>query len=114
MAELYARGPDRVSEVLAIDEARRWLLLGDAGIAVGERENPPEAWLEALPSYAELQKGERPNALDHVGHGVPDLRMAALPAGHNGHVASDVPHSGAGVTPLRAYSRHSCRPFTAS
>jgi hypothetical protein len=24
-------GPDRVSEVLAVDQARRWLLLGDAG-----------------------------------------------------------------------------------
>src|SRR6266851_10157085 len=32
--ELYARWPDRVTEVLAVDEVRRWLLLGDAGIAV--------------------------------------------------------------------------------
>src|SRR5437879_2174037 len=32
-AELYARWPDRVTEVLAVDEARRWLLLGDAGVA---------------------------------------------------------------------------------
>src|SRR5258708_15889653 len=97
MAELYARGPDRVSEVLAIDEARRWLLLGDAGIAVGERGNPPEAWLEALPSYAELQKGERPYALDHVGHGVPDLRMAALPAGYAALLPRALPLPRAGV-----------------
>src|SRR6202158_2133287 len=33
-AELYARWPDRVTEVLAIDETRHWLLLGDAGMAV--------------------------------------------------------------------------------
>ena len=86
--ELYARWPDRVTEVLAVDEARRWLLLGDAGIAVRELGNPPEAWFEALPSYAELQKGEIGYALDHIGHGVPDLRMAALPAGYERLLAS--------------------------
>lgn len=90
-AELYARWPDRVTEVLAIDEARRWLLLGDAGIAVKERGNPPEAWLEALPSYAELQKGEVAYALDHVSHGVPDLRMSALPAGYARLLAHELP-----------------------
>ena len=90
-AELYTRWPDRVTEVLAVDETRRWLLLRDAGVAVGELGNPPEAWLEALPSYAEMQKGEMANALDHVGHGVPDLRMAALPAGYERLLASQVP-----------------------
>jgi hypothetical protein len=90
-AALYARWPDRVTEVLAVDEIRRWLLLGDAGIAVGERGNPPEAWLEALPSYAELQKGEVAYALDHLGHGVPDLRMAALPAGYQRLLAGELP-----------------------
>src|SRR6266567_2254976 len=44
-AGLYARWPDRVTQVLAIDEARGWMLLGDAGIAVRELGNPPEAWL---------------------------------------------------------------------
>ena len=90
-AELYTRWPDCVTEVLAVDETRRWLLLGDAGVAVGELGNPPEAWLEALPSYAEMQKGEMANALDHIGHGVPDLRMAALPAGYERLLASQVP-----------------------
>jgi hypothetical protein len=90
-SELYARWPDRVTEVLAIDESRRWLLLGDAGIPVSEQGNPPEAWLEALPAYAELQKGETAYALDHVGHGVPDLRMAALPAGYLRLLASELP-----------------------
>jgi hypothetical protein len=90
-AELYARWPDRVTEVMAVDEARRWLLLADAGVAVGDIGNPAEAWLEVLPMYAELQKGEVANALDHVGHGVPDLRMAALPAGYERLLASDLP-----------------------
>ena len=103
-AELYARWPDLVTEVLAVDETRRWLLLGDAGIAVGERGNPPEAWLEALPSYAELQKGEMAYALDHVGHGVPDLRMAALAAGYQRLLASELPLARDDINRLRDYA----------
>jgi hypothetical protein len=103
-AELYARWPDRVTEVLAIDETRRWLLLGDAGMAVGERGNPPEAWLEALPLYAELQKGETAFALDHLGHGVPDLRMAALPAGYQRLLASELPLANGDVKRLSDYA----------
>jgi hypothetical protein len=103
-AELFARWPDRVTEVLAVDEARSWLLLGDAGIAVGERGNPPEAWLEALPSYAELQQGEAAYALDHLDHGVPDLRMAALPPGYERLLASELPLAQDEVNRLRDYA----------
>jgi hypothetical protein len=103
-AELYARWPDRVTEVLAVDEARRWLLLGDAGIAVRELGNPPEAWLEALPSYAELQMGEMAYALDHVGHSVPDLRMAALPAGYERLLEADLPLATEDISRLRDYA----------
>jgi hypothetical protein len=103
-AELYARWPDRVTEVLAVDEARGWLLLGDAGIAVGKLGNPPEAWLEALPLYAELQKGEAAYALDHIGHGVPDLRTASLPAGYERLLASELPLAKDDVTRLRDYA----------
>ena len=103
-AELYARWPDRVTEVLAIDETRHWLLLGDAGMAVVERGNPPEAWLEALPLYAELQKGETAFALDHLGHGVPDLRMAALPAGYERLLASELPLANGEVKRLSDYA----------
>src|SRR6202165_1978471 len=103
-AELYARWPDRVTEVLAVDETRGWLLLGDAGVAVGEQGNPPEAWLEALPLYAELQKGETAYAVDHVGHGVPDLRMAALPAGYERLLASELPIARDDVNRLREFA----------
>ena len=103
-AELYARWPDRVTEVLAVDEARRWLLLGDAGNAVRERGNPPEAWVEALPLYAELQKGESAYALDHIAHGVPDLRMGALPAGYERLLASELPLARNDLNHLRDYS----------
>jgi hypothetical protein len=102
--EIYARWPDRVTEVLAVDETRRWLLLGDAGIAVGERGNPPEAWLEVLPLYAELQKGEMAFALEHVGHGVPDLRIAALPAGYERLLATELPLARDEVDRLRDFA----------
>jgi hypothetical protein len=103
-AELYGRWPDRVTEVLAVDEPRHWLLLGDAGVAVGERGNPPEAWLEALPLYAELQRGETAYALDHIGHGVPDLRMEALPAAYERLLASKLPIANDDVKRLRNYA----------
>ena len=103
-AELFARWPDRVTEMLAVDEAQRWLLLNDAGIAVGKRGNPPEAWLEALPRYAELQRGETAHADDHVGHGVPGLRMAVLPAGYERLAASDLPLTRDDVSRFRNYA----------
>jgi hypothetical protein len=78
-AALSERWPGRVAEVLAHDVARRWLLLADAGTALGELGNPPERWLEVLPLYAELQRGEAAFADDHVAHGVTDMRLAVLP-----------------------------------
>src|SRR5437660_8297916 len=56
-AELFARWPDRVAEVLGYDEERAWLLMADAGMPLHASGNPPEAWLAALPLYAELQRG---------------------------------------------------------
>jgi hypothetical protein len=90
-AELFARWPDRVAEVLAYDEERRWLLLADAGRPVGMSGNPPEAWLVALPLYAELQRGEVAYAHDHLTHGVPDLRLATLPARYDELLQLDLP-----------------------
>lgn len=77
-AELSARWPDRVPDVLAVDAERAWLLLADAGTPVGAAGNRPEAWLAALPRYAELQRGEATHARDHIAHGVPDLRLVNL------------------------------------
>jgi hypothetical protein len=39
-AELFARWPDRVAEVLGYDEERGWLLLADAGMPVDVFGNP--------------------------------------------------------------------------
>jgi hypothetical protein len=71
---------DGVAEVLGHDEERAWLLLGDAGTPIGAFGNPPEAWLVALPLYAQLQRGEATHFHDHLAHGVPHLRVATLPA----------------------------------
>jgi hypothetical protein len=77
-ADLFARWPDRVVEVLDYDEGRQWLLLSDAGRPVGVFGNPPEAWLAALPAYAELQRGEAVHTLDHLAHGVAEAELRRL------------------------------------
>jgi phosphotransferase family enzyme len=78
-AELFGRWPGLVSEVLAYDEARSWLLLADAGKPIGVPNNTPEAWLAILPRYAELQRGEAVHVHEHLEHRVPDLRVTTLP-----------------------------------
>jgi hypothetical protein len=90
-AALFARWPDRVAEVLAHDQERAWLLLADAGTPIGEVGNPPEAWLAVLPRYAELQRGEAAHTHDHLAHGVPDLRVATLPARYQDLLRRDLP-----------------------
>jgi hypothetical protein len=90
-AELYARWPDRVAEVLGYDTERGWLLLADAGRPVGALGNPPEAWLTVLPLYAELQRGEAAHVEEHLAHDVPDLRLATLPARYDELVQLDLP-----------------------
>jgi hypothetical protein len=90
-AELFTRWPDRVTEVLAYDEERSWLLLADAGRPVGALGNPPEAWLAALPLYAELQHGEAAHAPEHLAHGVPNLQLATLPARYDELLQLDLP-----------------------
>jgi hypothetical protein len=103
-AELYARWPDRVSEVVGYDEERAWLLLADAGSPVGAFGNPPEAWLAALPLYAELQHGEAAHAQEHLAHGVPDLRLATLPARYDELLQLDLPLEWDGIRRLRDFA----------
>jgi hypothetical protein len=103
-ADLYARWPDRVGEVLAHDEERAWLLLADAGAPIGAYGNPPEAWLEVLPRYAELQRGEAEHAPAHRAHGVPDLRLAALPGRYEDLLRGDLPLDRDEVRVLRGFA----------
>jgi hypothetical protein len=102
-AQLFRRWPDRVAEVLAWDEERAWLLLADAGRAVGEFGNPPESWLAALPSYAELQRGEARHAADHLRHGVPDLRLTRLPERYDELVRRALPLSHGELAGMRGF-----------
>jgi Phosphotransferase enzyme family len=102
-AQLFARWPDRVAEVLAHDEQKAWLLLGDAGTPLGAYGNPPEPWLEVLPLYAELQRGEAAHADDHVAHGVPDMRVSTLPERYAAFVERELPLEADEAARLRAF-----------
>jgi Phosphotransferase enzyme family len=103
-AELFARWPDRVGEVLAHDEERAWLLLADAGTPVGAFGNPPEAWLQVLPGYAELQHGEAAHSHEHLAHDVQDLRIAALPARYEDFLQHELPIDDDEIETLRRFA----------
>ncbi|HEY6398468.1 MAG TPA: hypothetical protein VIX82_13545 [Solirubrobacteraceae bacterium] len=103
-AELYARWPDRVVEVIGYDEDRAWLLLVHAGMPIAAKGNPPEAWLAALPRYAELQRGEATFVQDHLAHGVPDLRVAVLPARYEDLLRHSLPLGRDDIQRLRTFT----------
>ncbi len=103
-AELFDRWPDRVGEVLAYDERRAWLLLADAGAAIHAAGSPLEAWLEALPLYAELQREEAVHSEDHIAHGVPSLLLSTLPARYCELLDSNLPIEPHALDLLRAFA----------
>ena len=104
-AQLYERWPDRVAEVIAHDEERSWLLMADAGTPLGVFGNPPEAWLEVLPPYSELQRGEAAHMHEHLAHGVPDLRVETLPACYEEFLRrDDLPLDGDETVRLRGFA----------
>jgi hypothetical protein len=102
--ELFVRWPDRVAEVLGRDDERAWLLLADAGTPIRALGNPPEAWLHALPLYAELQRGEAIYAHDHLTHGVPDLRLATWSARYDNLLKRDLPLESYEIQRLRQFA----------
>jgi phosphotransferase family enzyme len=73
--------PDRVSQVVAADPDRGWLLMRDAGTRLREvapgREQLAD-WERLLPLYAELQLAMAPKAEELLALGVPDERLAGL------------------------------------
>jgi hypothetical protein len=83
LTNLLARiRPGSVSDVVAIDEERRWMLTRDAGTRLRELVRTPgdvRLWEEALPRYAELQIAVAEAGIDLLTLGVPDQRLAALP-----------------------------------
>jgi hypothetical protein len=103
-ASLFARWPDRVSEVLAHDTERSWLLLADAGTPISVLRNPPERWLDVLPRYAELQWSEASHADEYVAQGVPDLRIANLPGRYEDLLRDDLALGPAETARLRGFA----------
>ena len=87
-AELHSRWPGLVGEVLAYDEGNAWLLLADAGDLIGPATEP---WLELLPRYAELQRGEAEHASEHLANRVPGLAVATLPERYAELLEHDLP-----------------------
>jgi hypothetical protein len=90
-ADLYSRWPDRTPEVLGFDEERAWLLLADAGISMSALGNRPELWVEVLPLYGELQRGETAHVGAHLAQGVPDLRVTNLPERYRDLLRRELP-----------------------
>ncbi|HEX5294612.1 MAG TPA: hypothetical protein VFX25_37545 [Streptosporangiaceae bacterium] len=103
-AGLSARWPDRIAEVLAVDRERSWLLMADAGPPVSTTDMPAAAWAEALPQYAELQRGEIPRVADHLAAGVPDLRLATWPARYQDLLSHDLPLTAPELGRLRRFA----------
>jgi hypothetical protein len=93
-----------VPEVLGHNEDPAWLLLADAGRRLADHGNPPEVWLAVLPRYAELQQGEAVHTSEHLKHGVPDLRMAALPGRYDDLLRRDLPLSSGEIERLRGFA----------
>ena len=108
-AELSRRWPDRVGFVLGCDVQRAWLLMADAGTPAMDLGNPPELWLSALPLYAQLQRGEAQHAHDHLAHGVPDVRLAALPSLYARLLRSELPIEPDEVRRLRTFESQLAR-----
>ena len=80
---LAERRPDCIPRLLACDPERGWMLMGDAGTRLRElieSERKMTRWLDVLPLYAGLQIDLAEEAEDLIGLGVPDLRLATLPA----------------------------------
>jgi hypothetical protein len=92
-----------VTEVLAHDVDRRWLLMADAGEPLRTLGNPPQRWLEILPAYGELQIGETGRVGEHLAHGVPDRRLARLPALYDELLRAELPLEEAETSALEAF-----------
>ncbi len=80
---LAARRPDCVPPLLAADLERGWMLMGDAGTRLRElvaEERSLACWLDVLPLYAGLQVDLAEQVDELLAAGVPDLRLASVPA----------------------------------
>jgi aminoglycoside phosphotransferase (APT) family kinase protein len=80
---LGARFPAAVPDLVALDEARHWMLMRDGGEQLSdviERERKLEHWLDVLPLYAELQIAATNDADQLIARGAPDRGLTILAA----------------------------------
>ncbi len=84
LSELLAGlDPDLVPPLLARDPETGWMLMADAGSTlrlVGDESAWLAGWRDILPRYAELQVTATDDVDRVLAMGVPDLRLAGLPA----------------------------------
>lgn len=77
-AELAARNPQHFPAVLALDPARRWMLMQDVGGATLDQVREVERWEAALRDFARLQIAWVGQEERLIGLGCPDRRLARL------------------------------------
>jgi Phosphotransferase enzyme family len=93
IVELARFRPELVPEVLGLEPERGWMLMRDAGTRLREVLDSADGlfrWEELLPLYAELQLAVADEAEELLRLGVPDERLAGLPA-HFARVLEDRP-----------------------
>jgi hypothetical protein len=81
-AKLAEWQPQRVTEVVAVDVDRGWLLMRDAGTRLRELVETARDlhhWERLLPEYAQLQIEVAPHAPELLALDVPDERLGVLP-----------------------------------
>lgn len=75
--------PDVMPDLIAADTARGWMLMRDGGEQLRGFIRPTQnvkLWEPVIIKYAELQKGLAGHVDEILAFGVPDHRLAALPA----------------------------------
>jgi hypothetical protein len=80
---LGSRRPDCIPPPLAVDRGRGWMLMEDGGTTLREliaSERDLSRWSDVLPLYASVQIDLMGDVAELLALGVPDLRLAVLPA----------------------------------
>lgn len=75
--------PESVPELIAVDRARGWMLMRDGGEQLRASIRPAKdikAWEPVIQSYAELQIGLAEHTNEILALGIPNHRLAVLPA----------------------------------
>ena len=82
LASLHRVAPELMAPVLATEPDAGWVLLGDAGRVLDQKQGAPvdlPVWITMLSRFAELQRRAEPLVADLVAAGVPDERPDRLP-----------------------------------